>query len=445
MKIAIVLGTRPEIIKMVSVIDEINSRGHELLLIHTGQHYDYEMSDQFFEELELPKPNYNVGVGSGSHGEQTGKMMKEIEEVLIKEKPNLLLVQGDTNAVLAGALVASKLHIPVGHVEAGLRSYDITMPEEINRKAADVCSRYYFVPTEKAAINLSVEGISRKDTFITGNTVVDSCFRNLEIAKKRFKDENISSYDKISNLLKLDNILTLTMHRAENVDNKERLINIIDALTELKDLNIVFPIHPRTKKNLEEFGLYDKLANLPHVHLIKPLGYLDFLLLMSKSLIILTDSGGLQEEAITLNIPALTLRYNTERPETVTMGGNILVGADKDLIIDTANKILNDKQFYDKMSLAQNPYGDGTSGKQILDIIENSYERGECSLNSPDTIMDVFTSLMRIINDDITVFDFEKKNNALIRAVFSENDKSMRFPEDNLNLNGMQILYDKFS
>ena len=460
MKIAIVLGTRPEIIKMGSVIDEINSRGHELLLIHTGQHYDHEMSDQFFEELELPTPTYNIGVGSGSHGEQTGKMMEGIERVIANEKADILLVQGDTNAVLAGALVASKLHIPVGHVEAGLRSFDITMPEEINRKVADVCSMYYFVPTEESAINLSLEGISRKNIFITGNTIVDACFRNLKIAKKRFEEsfkdssnDNVndisnnydihSNQDEISKLLELNNILTLTMHRAENVDNKERLTNIIDALTELKDLNIVFPIHPRTKKTMKKFGLYERFANLNHIHLVKPVGYLDFLLLMSKSLLILTDSGGLQEEAITLNIPALTLRYNTERPETVVAGGNILVGANKVDIVKVANKILNDKDFYEKMSLAKNPYGDGSSGKQIVDIIEDSYEKGECILKPPEDIMNVFSTAMATVDEDISVIDFEKKNNVAIRVVYDGKvNNSMKFPKDNLNLNGSYILYD---
>lgn len=429
-------------------------------------------------------------MGSSSHGKQTGKMMEGIEEILLKETPDILLVQGDTNAVLAGALVASKLHIPVGHVEAGLRSYDITMPEEVNRKSADVCSKYYFVPTEKSAINLSIEGISRKDIFITGNTVVDACFRNLEIAKKHIDDmensstsptsstspsspnsstsptsPNSSNYfnspndstsldssstsssfsNEILNLLKLDNIITLTMHRAENVDNKKRLTDIINAIAELKDFNIVFPIHPRTKKTMENFGLYEDLAKLDNVHLIKPLGYLNFLLLMSKSLIIVTDSGGLQEEAITLDIPSLTLRYNTERPETVDMGGNILVGADKDFIVESANKILNDKSFYDKMSLAPNPYGDGTAGKQILDIIEDSYEKGECRLDSPDDIMDTFTTLMKIVDEDITVSDFEINNNALIRTVFNPVYESMKFPTDDLNLKGMNILYDKMS
>ena len=183
MKICVILGTRPEIIKMAPVIDEINRRSHELLLIHTGQHYDKEMSDNFFLDLELPKPNYNIHVGSGSHGKQTALMMDGIEDVLISEKPDIVLVQGDTNAVLAGALVAQKLHIPVGHVEAGLRSFDVSMPEEINRMGADCCSHLYFVPTEESAINLALEGYLPKDIFITGNSVVDTCFRNLKIAE----------------------------------------------------------------------------------------------------------------------------------------------------------------------------------------------------------------------------------------------------------------------
>ena len=282
MKIAIILGTRPEIIKMAPIIDEIEKRGITSCLIHTGQHYDKEMSDNFFKDLEIKSPDYNIHVGSGSHGKQTGLMMQGIEEVLLDEKPDIVLVQGDTNAVLAGALVASKLHIAVGHVEAGLRSFDITMPEELNRMAADACSLMYFIPTEESAINLLAEGISRKKLFITGNTVVDACFRHLEIANKAgIQEESLANLD-IENM---DNILTLTMHRAENVDDKERLINIISALKELKGMNIIFPIHPRTKKTLENFNLFDELNELEHVHIIKPLGYLDFL--------ILTDSGGL--------------------------------------------------------------------------------------------------------------------------------------------------------
>ena len=209
MKIATILGTRPEIIKMAPIIDEISKRGIDQIVLHTGQHYDKEMSDNFFRDLEIPTPDYNIHVGSGTHGKQTGLMMKGIEEVLLEEKPDIVLVQGDTNAVLAGALVAGKLHIAVGHVEAGLRSFDMTMPEEINRRVADIVSAMYFIPTEESAINLLAEGFSHENLIITGNTVVDACFRHLEIAEKRgFEEKSLVDLD-IENM---DNILTLTMH-----------------------------------------------------------------------------------------------------------------------------------------------------------------------------------------------------------------------------------------
>ncbi len=438
MKIATILGTRPEIIKMAPIIDEISKRGIDQIVLHTGQHYDKEMSDNFFRDLEIPTPDYNIHVGSGTHGKQTGLMMKGIEEVLLEEKPDIVLVQGDTNAVLAGALVASKLHIAIGHVEAGLRSFDMTMPEEVNRRAADVTSAMYFIPTEESAINLLAEGFSHKNLLITGNTVVDACFRHLEIAKKRgFEEESLAALD-IENM---DNILTLTMHRAENVDVKERVINIIGALKELSDMNIIFPIHPRTKNTLENFGLFDELNDLEHVHIIKPLGYLDFLLLTSKSTLILTDSGGLQEEAITLNIPALTLRYNTERPETVTAGGNILVGSDKDAILENAQRILTDEEFADKMRNAPNPYGQGDSAKLTVDAIEDYYNRGLLNIEAPEDIMSSFTRKMAQIAEDITVSEFENNNGALIHMVFDGN--KMCFPADDLNLNGMMITYDE--
>ncbi|MDO5859499.1 non-hydrolyzing UDP-N-acetylglucosamine 2-epimerase [Methanobrevibacter sp.] len=437
MKIATILGTRPEIIKMAPIIDEISSRSIDQVVLHTGQHYDKEMSDNFFRDLEIPAPDYNIHVGSGSHAKQTGLMMQGIEDVLLDENPDIVLVQGDTNAVLAGALVAAKLHIAVGHVEAGLRSFDMTMPEEINRRVADVCSAMYFIPTEESALNLLAEGYSRKNLIITGNTVVDACFRHLEIAKKRgFEEESLADL----NIEDMNNILTLTMHRAENVDDKRRVASIIEALKELTDMNIIFPIHPRTKNTLQNFGLFDELNNMDHIHIVKPIGYLDFLLLSSKSTLILTDSGGLQEEAITLNVPALTLRYNTERPETVTAGGNILVGSDRDVILENANKILNDDEFADRMKNAENPYGQGNAAKLTVDAIEDYYNRGLLNIEAPDDIMTSFTRKMVLVDEDITVKDFEDRENALIHMLFD--GQKMRFPKDDLKIKGMMITYD---
>lgn len=437
MKIATILGTRPEIIKMAPIIDEISKRSIPQIVLHTGQHYDKEMSDNFFRDLEIPTPDYNINVGSGTHGKQTGLMMKGIEEVLLQEKPDIVLVQGDTNAVLAGALVAAKLHIAVGHVEAGLRSFDLTMPEEINRRAADVCSQMYFIPTEESAINLLAEGYSRKNLIITGNTVVDACFRHLEIAKKKgFEEKALADLD-IENM---DNIITLTMHRAENVDDEKRVTSIVEALKELDDMNIIFPIHPRTKNTLKNFGLFDELNDLEHIHIIKPIGYLDFLQLTSLSSLILTDSGGLQEEAITLDVPALTLRYNTERPETVTAGGNILVGADKKAILENVDKILNDKEFCEKMKNAKNPYGDGDAAIKTVDAIEEYYNDGLLNITAPEDIMTSFSRKMTQNEEDITVSEFEKKENALIHMLFD--GERMIFPKDDLNIKGMMISYD---
>lgn len=438
MKIATILGTRPEIIKMAPIIDEISKRGIDQIVLHTGQHYDKEMSETFFNDLEIPAPDYNIHVGSGTHAKQTALMMEGIEEVLLEEKPDIVLVQGDTNAVLAGALVASKMHIAIGHVEAGLRSFDMTMPEEINRIVADGVSSMYFVPTHESAINLLAEGFSRKNLFITGNTVVDACYRHLEIARKRgIQEESLAELD-IENM---ENIMTLTMHRAENVDIRERVVNIIDALKELTQLNIVFPIHPRTKNTLERFGLFDELNGLDHVHIIKPIGYLDFLQLTSASTLVLTDSGGLQEEAITLDVPALTLRYNTERPETVTAGGNILVGSNKDAILKYVNMILSDEEFADNMRNAPNPYGQGDSAKSTVDAIEDYYNNGLLDIKAPEDIMSSFTRKMAMIEEDIAVADFESKEDALIHMVFD--GEKMCFPADDLNLNGMMITYDK--
>ncbi len=435
MKIAVVIGTRPEIIKMAPLIDEIEKRGINYILIHTGQHYDHEMSDQFFIDLELKKPDYNIGVGSGSHGEQTANMIKGIEDILLDEKPDLVLVQGDTNAVLSGAIVSSKLHIPVGHVEAGLRSYDKSMPEEINREVADICSKLYFVPTEESALNLLFAGMDPEDIFITGNTVVDACIRNLKIAEKKSNNTSTPNFQ--------GEIMTLTMHRAENVDNQERLQNIVDALIELDEITIVFPIHPRTVKTLEKFDLLKKLENTEHIKLIKPVGYLDFLLLLSRSKLVMTDSGGLQEEAITLDIPCMTLRYNTERPETVEAGGNILLGSEKKKIIENVRKILNNTERYNEMKEAINPYGAGDSSKKILDAILSLYEDGKLKISVPENIMKNRTRKLIKINDDIKLGEFERINSNIKVNIVFDNGNPL-YPDNELNLKDKLILIKEF-
>ncbi|MGB9844280.1 non-hydrolyzing UDP-N-acetylglucosamine 2-epimerase [Methanothermobacter tenebrarum] len=429
MKIAIVIGTRPEIIKMAPVIDEIKKRDIEFSLIHTGQHYDHEMSQQFFQDLELPKPDHNIGVGSKSHAKMTAAVMEGLEDILKEEKPDIVMVQGDTNAVLAGALVASKMHIPVGHVEAGLRSFDKTMPEEINRIVADTCTHLYYTPTEKAALNLLFEGADPENIIITGNTIVDACLRNLEIAKRKSTIRFPS-----------DKIITLTMHRAENVDNKSRLKSITRALLELDNFTIIFPVHPRTRKNLEKFHLYKLLAEAEHIKLVKPLGYLDFLLLLSKSYVVLTDSGGLQEEAITLNIPCLTLRYNTERPETVEVGGNILVGADRKRIVNTLRLIQENPNFRMKMINAPNPYGDGKASKRIINATVDFHNKGKLNIRPPENILSDIQRELHFIEEDITVESLEKRDNCKVRIVYDENKP--RFPHQTMNLKGKQIICD---
>ncbi len=435
MKIATIIGTRPEIIKMAPILDQMEKMRIDNILIHTGQHYDHEMSQQFFLDLKLKKPEYNIGVGSNSHGIQTAIMIKNIEEVLIVEQPDIVMLQGDTNAVLAGAIASSKLHMAVGHVEAGLRSYDKTMPEEINRQVADICSNIFFVPTEESAVNLLFENINPHEIFITGNTIVDACIRNLEIAEEES--------DILSELEVSGDLLIVTIHRAENVNDPERLRNIVEALLEINDLKVIFPVHPRTFKSLEQFGLYSLLESATHIKLIKPVGYLDFLLLLSRSKFVMTDSGGLQEEAITLNVPCITLRYNTERPETIKAGGNILVGADKVRIVDTYQKISNDTSLYNKMKNANNPYGDGRSSEKILKAVLKSYNTGKLDIMGPDKIKNHIGWELIRIPDDISVSQYEETNpGSRVNMVFKDNE--IKFPHPDLNLKDKSIVVNKF-
>ncbi len=367
MKLSIILGTRPEIIKLSPIIRILEKTNIDWHIIHTNQHYSENMDKIFFEELNLPKPKYNLNIGSGTHGEQTGKMLIKIEKVLLKEKPNVVIVQGDTNTVLAGALVASKLKIEVAHVEAGLRSFDKNMPEEINRVLTDHISSYLFAPTEKAKDNLLNEGIEENKIFVVGNTIVDATLQNLKIAEK-----NTFVREFFENITNMEDYFLLTLHRAENVDNEERLKNIIDGIIKVIDIfdkTIIFPIHPRTKKRLEEFNLLEKLKSNKKIKIIEPVGYLEFLMLEKNAELILTDSGGVQEEACILKIPCITLRDNTERPETVEVGANILVGDNKEKLINAVEIMLNKERDW------ENPFGDGKSGERIIKILHGNIER----------------------------------------------------------------------
>jgi len=322
MKVASIVGARPNFIKLAPLSREIRKYFDEII-IHTGQHYDYEMDRIFFEQLRIPEPDYHLGVGSGTHGYQTGEMLKRIEKVLIDEKPDLVIVYGDTNTTLAGALAAVKLNIPLAHVEAGLRCYDKKIPEEINRVLTDHCSDLLFCPTKRAVENLKREGIT-KGVYLTGDVMVDAIKQNITIA------ENVSTILNDLNVKPKDYYL-VTVHRAENTDNIDKLKNIVDALCEI-DNNVVFPCHPRTEKALKKFGLWDKLKR--SVNVIKPVGYLDMLVLEKNAKKIITDSGGVQKEAYIFKVPCITLRERTEWIETVEDGWNMLVGSDKGKILN---------------------------------------------------------------------------------------------------------------
>jgi UDP-N-acetylglucosamine 2-epimerase (non-hydrolysing) len=351
--ITIVLGTRPEIIKMAPVIRACQHSGTEYSVLHTGQHYSYEMDQIFFEELGLPSPEFNLDTGSGSHAEQTGKIMAGVEKILINHPTGIVLVQGDTNTVLAGALAAAKLHIPVGHVEAGLRSFDRRMPEEINRVVADHLSDYLFAPTETSRFHLQQEGIADAKIFITGNTIVDAVYQNLKIAQA--KTDILNAME-----LSPNGYFLVTAHRAENVDAKENLAGILRGLTTLSELYpipVLFPMHPRTHKMMQEFHLSAR-----NITIVPPLGYLDFLDLEAHARLVLTDSGGLQEEACVLKVPCVTLRENTERPETVQAGANTLAGTNPEKIVACAQTMLSTPRTW------ENPYGDGNAGEQIVEI-----------------------------------------------------------------------------
>ena len=356
--ICIIGGARPNFMKIAPLIKELESQKIVFKLIHTGQHYDYNMSKIFFDNLGISEPDFFLNVGSASHAVQTAKIMIEFEKVIVEEKPRLIIVVGDVNSTIACALVAKKLQIEVAHVEAGLRSFDEKMPEEINRKLTDQLADYLFVTEESGLINLNNEGVDPNKVFFVGNIMIDNLVRNLEEAQG-------SDYYKELDLSK-DSYGLVTIHRPSNVDTKIDLERVIEVLNHIQSkIKIVFPIHPRTQKNLKKFNLEQEL-NKPNIILTEPLGYLEFLNLMMNAKFILTDSGGIQEEASYLKIPILTLRQNTERPITVEKGTNTLIGNDFNKLKTNVDKILSNS--YKKGQDIE--MWDGKTAQRIVEIIK---------------------------------------------------------------------------
>lgn len=353
--LAIILGTRPEMIKLSPVIRRCEQREISYTLVHTGQHYSDELDTVFFERLDLPEPDYHLGVGSGSHGEQTGEMLAGIEDILLTEDVNTVLVQGDTNSVLAGAIATSKLDAELGHIEAGLRSFDRDMPEEINRVVTDHVGDHLFAPTEESASLLRDEGIDESRIHVTGNTIVDAVQAHRQIAAE--KSSILEQHDLTSGEFAL-----MTAHRAENVDDQERLADLlagIDRVARELDYPVIYPVHPRTQERLDEFNI-----TIPDtIRLVEPLDFLDFLRLEDAASLVITDSGGVQEETCILQTPCVTIRDSTERPETVAIGANVVVGTDPSEIVDGARKQLAKPTDWEA------PFGDGDAADRILDVI----------------------------------------------------------------------------
>lgn len=358
MHAAIVIGTRPQIIKTAPILKEAERRGLELDVIYTGQHYDYEISKVFFNELDLPDPVMNLGVGSGSHGEQTGRMLIGLEKAYLELEPEVVVVPGDTNSTLAGALAAAKMCIPVAHVEAGARSFDVGMPEEVNRRLTDHCSSVLFAVSEWCRNRLLAEGISSDDVYLVGDTMYESI-------KSHVKD--IEDDDVVERLGLEEPFVVLTVHRAENTDSVDRLRGIFGALKDT-DLRVVFPCHPRTRVRLEELGLLEEIKNWPYLTIVEPLGYFSMLRLVRDAEVVLTDSGGLQKEAFWLGTPCVTLRDNTEWRETIELGMNVLAGADPGKIEEEVRSCSG------KSRASVNPYDYGGASGKIVETLLSRYE-----------------------------------------------------------------------
>src|SRR5580693_8277526 len=369
------VGARPNFMKIAPIVHEIQrTPGIEHRLVHSGQHYDQQMSESFFDELHIPKPDVNLEVGSGSHAFQTAEVMKRFEAVVLEWKPDVVIVVGDVNSTLAAALVASKLGVAVAHVEAGLRSFDMTMPEEINRKLTDAVSSLLFVTEQSGVENLKREGVAAEKIFLVGNVMIDSLLRHREMAAKSpLLDQLGMRQSGASNR----DYGVLTLHRPSNVDDPKTLEGILSAVSALAaEFPVFFPMHPRTRRNIESFGLLRYIGNSAGCNdsgivPLDPLGYLDFLSLNDRARIVLTDSGGVQEETTVLGVPCLTLRENTERPATVEHGSNHIVGVDPDRILKTARAILEKPTGAPRRP----PLWDGEAAARIVTILREHLQR----------------------------------------------------------------------
>lgn len=359
-KVLNIVGARPNFMKIAPIVREMQRRENDFLplIVHTGQHYDAAMSNSFFTDLGIPAPDYHLEVGSHSHAVQTARIMTAFEPVILQEKPDWTVVVGDVNSTIACALVCSKLGVKVAHVEAGLRSNDRTMPEEINRLLTDQISELLLTPSTDGDENLKREGISEDKIKFVGNVMIDSVFYNLEKSKESKIREDL--------LLNENEYVVTTLHRPSNVDEKEVFTRLLDALIPVSEkIPIIFPVHPRTRKNIENFGFAEQVKN-SNIKLIEPLGYLDFMRLYSGARLVLTDSGGLQEETTALGISCLTLRENTERPITISHGTNILVGTNTEKIKQTAFEVLENDSKTDKKIP---PLWDGKTAERICDAL----------------------------------------------------------------------------
>lgn len=359
-KVLVIAGARPNFMKIAPLMREFNRNTDlfDILLVHTGQHYDFDMSEVFFKNLNIPKPDIYLDVGSGSHAVQTARIMTAFEKVIIEQKPDLVVVVGDVNSTLACSLVASKLGVEIAHVEAGLRSFDRSMPEEINRIVTDSISDHLFVSEERGMKNLKIEGVNSTKVHFVGNVMIDTLLSNVRTINK-------SNIIKKLQLVK-KKYCVMTLHRPSNVDSDENLAEIYNILKAVsQSMKILYPLHPRTKKMIKTHNFLRKFEKLDNLIMVEPLGYIDFIKLVKESCFVLTDSGGIQEETTVLGVPCLTMRENTERPETISRGTNYLVGRDKSRIVRHIDNILKGKTK--KGGIPK--YWDGKTAERIVKIL----------------------------------------------------------------------------